>query len=262
MPNSPLLPKTRSTRGKTVGKAILRSFVHDALHGREEDFKPLYTQRRFNAMVDSLASEREYSIYLGYVAAHGGISEEYVRAQAYAQQAQHGLLHLQAALSDVRRAHTQEKILSRGISPIDIETRARLSALFIDLSALRDDPALTALVQSYHEDLLLPALRGLSAFETLLGLLADALDVPELIALGSPPEDIARDLSAYAADIRAAQNDLRDPFLDTLFRPARLEDAAPTDAAIDAVHTALAQPDALQPGAVQSLFLRLMEDAP
>lgn len=274
MPN-PIITQTRTTRGKTVGKAVIKSFIHDIQHGHDPNFKPLYTQARFNGMVEGLKSEREYNIYLQYVAMYNGISEELVRSQAYAQQAQHGLLHLQLALSDVRRAEDQAAMLAEYTAlhglPMDQAAAdrlvARMQGLFISLDTLAESSPLREMLHSYHDKLLLPALYGLCAYDTLIGLLSDALEIPELTALRADTADISRDLEAYAEDIATTptllQGDAeaiarKQALLDSFFIPVRLADAAPPAAAVDAVRDALAQPDAMQTGVVGQLFIQLL----
>lgn len=271
MPTRSVIQRPRATRGKTVGRAVIKSFIHDYINGQSKDFKPLYTQNRFNAMVEGIQSEHEYSIYLQYVALHNGLAEELVRSQAYAQQAQHGMAHLQIMLDEVRRAQAQDALLDRMTAlyglPMDRDEADALSAslrsLFLSLEALSASESLRANLQSYYVQLLEPSLRGLLAYNTLVTLLAQGLAFAEIQQLASPMDDIDRDIAQYNEDIRLIGPKLTDQALFArLFPPITMQAYAPAPEAVQAVREAIEDPAGLQSGAVQQLFIRLLEHTP
>lgn len=272
MPTRSVIQKPRATRGKTVGRAVIKSYIHDYLHGQDADFKPLYTQGRFNAMVEGIQSDHEYSIYLQYVALHNGLAEELVRSQAYAQQAQHGLAHLQSVLADVRRAETQDALFAQLTAlyglPLDTEEADALCTsmrgLFFSIGLISGSAENQANIHSYRTQLLLPALRGLSAYNTLVSLLAQGLEFPDLLELSAPLDDIARDISAYNEEVRmtGALLSHHEELFHALFPPLSAEAHMPSPEAVSAAREAIAAPSGLQTGTVQQLFIRLLEATP
>lgn len=263
----PLLDTGRPTYGKTVGQAMLKSFLHDYRNSRNPGFKPLYTQAAFDDMVARLKSEREYTVYLTYVSLHNGLVEELVRSQAYAQQAQHGLLHLQTTLDDVRRGQLLRDML--GGEEVSPALASRLEDLFLDLDGLVATPGLEEAVLGYYDALLLPALRGLSAYNTLVALLAEAFVFSDLLQLTLDLSFLAQEIAVYNADIdttaslfaSGARQDAL-PRLTSLFRPVSLDMAKPQQAQVQAVRETLAGAEGRQGGFVQQQLLRLLEPAP
>lgn len=204
-----------------------------------------------------------------------GLSEELVRSQAYVQQAQHGLTHLQALQADVRRAEDLSGLLEQFTAlyglPLDRDAAnalsGRMGGLFISLDTLARDKVLFDLARGYHDALLSPALFGLSAYDTLIDLLIEALDFPELAALHARTDDLARDLDAYVREIDETPALLRgnekvilrkQETLSALFRPERLEGHAPAPDAIETVRTFLQNTEHYQNGFLQQLFIQLL----
>lgn len=140
----------RATRGKTVGKALFSSFLHDFAHRNEAQHKPLYTQAQFNRMVDSLKSEQEHRIYLRYVSLYTGILEEQTRAQGFFQQAQNGMLRLCIHLREVRRAEAAEALLETLPTPYTpLEYAARHDELLVRRRTQADSYA-GVLLHAFH----------------------------------------------------------------------------------------------------------------
>lgn len=103
----------RPTRGKTVGRALISSFLHDYIHRADPKRKPLYTQAQFNRMVEGLKSEQEHRVYLEYVNIYNGLLEEHMRAEGFYQQAQHGLLRVHTLLRQAQGAQRADAILAQ-----------------------------------------------------------------------------------------------------------------------------------------------------
>lgn len=268
MARSPL-DTAQPTYGKTVGRAVIKSFIHDYLHSREPGFRPMYTQAGFDDMVARLKSEHEYSIYLSYVALHNGLVEELVRAQAYSQQAQHGMLHLQVMIDEVRRREVQQGLLQGQALPPAVQEG--LDGLFLSLEAASADPAVSAEVRGYYDNLLLPALRGLQAYNALIALLEEAFRFSELHFLSLDLSFMVREIDAFNATLHTTRGLLagdetavrqKTALLDALFVPVSLDDARPSQAVLDDARAALSEDGARSGGFVQQLLLRLLEAAP
>ncbi|MDL2319141.1 hypothetical protein LJC74_08750 [Eubacteriales bacterium OttesenSCG-928-A19] len=188
----------RPTRGKTVGRALIRSYLHDYENRENPDYKPLYTQPQFNRMVAGLRSETEHHIYAQYVSLYNGLVEEFARAHGYYQQAQNALGRLLAYLSDANRAIDADILLS-GFPPS--EATIALRALFMGLPELdRSEPAQQDII-GMHQTLLAPALRWLRAYNALVKRLAVAYALPGLSLLLMEEDNLREQAEAYNAEL-------------------------------------------------------------
>lgn len=264
------------TRGKTAGQSLIKSFAHDYLHGKDSNYKPLYTQDAFEKMVAGFKSEYEHTIYLRYVAIYNGLVEEFVRAHGYYHQAMHGLTRIQAALSDVYRAQRQADILCDVLSPFGFITPEltgtapqyeALSSLFVDIDTLSGDEQKRTLLAADFAELLLPALRALQAYNTLLGLLADVLKLADIRGLQLQLSPLESALQGYHEAIAAAQaaflaaeppRTARAQLLCDLFPAIQLESMAPAPALVAAAQATLAKAENHQNGIVQRMLLFLL----
>lgn len=147
----------RATRGKTVGQALIRSYLHDVQNRDNPDYKPLYTQTQFNRMVAGLRSEVEHRVYAQYMALYNGIVEEFARAHGYYQQAQNASGRLLAHLSDAVRAEEAERLLAlvpgyvpeapRGVTLASLALRA---LAFYQAHPEGASPAMAEALRAYH----------------------------------------------------------------------------------------------------------------
>lgn len=264
-----IVRKTRAYRGKTVGRSIIKSFIHDFLHGQEDDFKPLYTQSRFNAMVEGIQSDHEYNVYLHYVSLLSGLTEELVRSQAYTQQAQHALAHLQHVVSDLWRGHALRTLFDAlqtmygfAMDPQAQAVRGGIDALLLTMDTIDQNPQAHDSLHSYYQQLLLPALRGLCSYNVLVDLLAKSLNFDELRKLAAPLDDIERDIAVFDETLRTAAEAMNGTLPETLFPPISIAAYAPDPVAVEkAMHT-LADPKNIQNSTVQQLFILLLEATP
>lgn len=140
----------RPTRGKTVGCALIRSYLHDFENRNSAEYKPLYTQAQFNRMVAGLRSETEHRVYAQYVALYNGIVEEFARAHGYYQQAQNALSRLGNELYEALRAEQADRLLD-SLPPFDMPSR-------LDPEREREDEAKLRAKTIYHTDLVLHVL--------------------------------------------------------------------------------------------------------
>lgn len=76
--------------GVEVGKALVASIVHDIRHQGEPDYKPLFTQRDFDKMEQSLSTERDYLAYGVYRDIYSGLIDAFNRGQGQYQQFYNG----------------------------------------------------------------------------------------------------------------------------------------------------------------------------
>ncbi len=151
----------RPTYGKTVGRALIRSYLHDFDHQHDADYKPLYTQAQFNRMVSGLRSEVEHRVYSQYIALYNGIVEEYARALGYYQQAMGSLARLNALLSDAVRAQQALSLLAM-IPGVELapDTRPTVAELLMRAlhAALDADPG--TLPENLRRELSVSLLNG------------------------------------------------------------------------------------------------------
>lgn len=199
----------RSTRGKTVGRALILSFLHDYEHRDEAGYKPLYTQAQFNAMVAGLRSEVEHRVYTQYVSMYGGLTEEFARAHGYYQQALNVLGRLTGYLSDVLRAMEAGRVLGKvpgagldgGPFVRDEETGespgGAVLSLFVGMEKIRKAPAMQEEIRGMRENLLMPSLRWLLAYNTLVEHMAGAYDLPGLSGLQMYEAGIEAEVTRY-----------------------------------------------------------------
>lgn len=277
------LPSTglpRNTRGKTVGRALLKSFVHDSLYGKQPGHRPLYTQAQFNRMIAGLRSDYEHGIYLRYVSLHNGLVEELVRAQGYYQQAEHGLTRLQYMLQDARRCEIaesltdvlllslREKLAAYGEAdpPQIAETLSRMRSLNVGLLQLWEDPTLRAEITFAYETLLFPALRGLLAFNALIDILKNSLGLADIGLLRFQMTSISYAFSIYNADIQTfpalfkrSDGMKKRALLPVVFPQVDMTTCDPSFDAIALVTQNLSDSEQYRDGILQGMILLLME---
>lgn len=94
----------KSRQGEAVGKALFLSFLNDYEHRDDPGYAPLYTQERFNQMVQELNTEDDQRTYAWYVELYNAVIEEFNRAQGIYQQAQNGQSRLRGYLDELRLA--------------------------------------------------------------------------------------------------------------------------------------------------------------
>lgn len=86
--------------GAEVGKALVKSIVHDIQHKNEPDFKPLFSQSDFDKMESSIKTEREYLTYDVYRAIYSGLIDAYNSGQGQYQQFNNGFYRYSIYLKD------------------------------------------------------------------------------------------------------------------------------------------------------------------
>lgn len=283
-----------NVRGKTVGQAVIKSFVHDYIHGKGPGYKPLYTQAQFDRMVSDIRSEYEHGVYLRYVAIYNGMVEELIRAQGFFQQAQNGFLQVRESLSNVLRHISQRNILWHlsdivSVPPEHINQVAMLLELMDEscagIDTLNRDRRLWDSVAGARENLLLPAMRGLMAYNVLLEILADVLSLAQVVQLQMDLTTLQTQLEDYNAEVRdvlgkpllpcppvmrlhpprediaTAQETLtarQHALIGELFPPLSLAVAAPPETRIQEAREALGDPARHDNGIVQQTLINLL----
>jgi hypothetical protein len=90
--------------GAEVGKALVKSIVHDIKHRDEPDFKPLFSQSDFDKMESSIKTEREYLTYGVYRDIYSGLIDAFNSGQAQYQQFYNGYYRYAMYLQDALKA--------------------------------------------------------------------------------------------------------------------------------------------------------------
>lgn len=147
--------------------------------------------------------------------------------------------------------------------------REALYAPLYGADALLDDPEALAELYSAREHLLLPALRWLTAYNALLGAVAEAYQLPEVLLLEAELSGLLRQVQGLSETLlrmllarrHADAQDLADDAqrLRVLFLPVRPDELPPRPERVREARARLEAPDAPGPGMLSALIHELAE---